>query len=111
MLGGVANNCSHQKSTCYKCYRGLWIGLILCNYFREGKWIQILNLHRDEYCVRSGLLKTIARELAKNRSYLMGEQEIRSEKGGTKLVENYILLCQWRTEGGLGCSNPPPPKF
>ena len=22
-----------------------------------------------------------------------------------------VCVCQWRTEGGLGCSNPPPPEI
>jgi hypothetical protein len=55
--------------------------------------MQILKLQCDESCFRLGSLKTVARELAKNRPYLVGEQEISWDKGDTKLVDDCIVLC------------------
>jgi hypothetical protein len=66
--------------------------MILRNYVRKGKWMQILKMQCDESCFRLGALKTVARELAKNRPYLMGEQEISWDKGGTKLVEERSVV-------------------
>jgi len=95
-----------KKSKCYKCYSDLWIAQFLYNCLRKGKWMQIWKLHCDESCFRSGSLKTIASELAKNMPYLMGKQEIRWDRGGTKPVEDWIFFCmeegKWIIRYGQG---------
>jgi exonuclease III len=41
---------------------------------------------------RSGALKTVARELGKYKLDLVGVQEVRWDKGGTELVEDYTFF-------------------
>jgi hypothetical protein len=41
---------------------------------------------------RSGTLKTVARELVRYRSDLLGGQEVTSGKGGTERVEDCMYL-------------------
>jgi exonuclease III len=42
--------------------------------------------------VRSGSLKTVARELGKNKLDLVGVQEVRWVKGGTERAEDYTFF-------------------
>jgi hypothetical protein len=41
---------------------------------------------------RTGVLKTVARELGKYKLDLAGLQEVRWEKGGTERAENYTFF-------------------
>jgi hypothetical protein len=50
---------------------------------------------------RSGSLTEVARELAKNKSDLVGVQEVRWDKRGTVRAEDYIFFC------GQGNENHP----
>jgi hypothetical protein len=41
---------------------------------------------------RTGVLKTLAREFGKCELYLVGEEEVRWEKGGTERAEHYTFF-------------------
>jgi exonuclease III len=44
---------------------------------------------------RIGSLKTVARELEKYKLDLVGAQEVRREKGGTRRAEDYTFSMDW----------------
>jgi hypothetical protein len=47
---------------------------------------------------RTGSLKMVERELRKYKLDLMGVKEVRWEKGGTELAEDYTFFCGARNE-------------
>jgi hypothetical protein len=53
--------------------------------FRFGTW------NARSLC-RSGSLKTVARELGKNKLDLVGVHEVRWDKGGTERAEDYTFF-------------------
>jgi len=42
---------------------------------------------------RSGSVKTIARELVKCKLHLVGEEEVRWDKGGNEWADDYTYFC------------------
>jgi exonuclease III len=52
---------------------------------------------------RIGSLKTVARELGKQKLDLVGVQEVRWEKGGTERAEDYTFFYgEWNVEHQIG---------
>jgi len=51
-------------------------------------------------------------ELNRKGEYkLFGGRGVFQAMSGARFLEKEKLENQWRTEGGLGCSTPPPPQF
>jgi hypothetical protein len=50
----------------------------------------------DRSLYRTGSLKTVARELGKYKLDLVGVQEVKWEKGGTRRAEDYTFLMEKR---------------
>jgi exonuclease III len=72
-------------------YKGPGNGQILWHDLSTGKWTRFGTWNvRSLY--RAGSLKTVARELGKYKLDLVGVQEVKWEKGGTKRADDYMFF-------------------